>query len=78
MGKYSKTVNFADLGPSCIGQLSIFDLFAMVGAQNTVLGGWVCPKSEFSMGKYSKTVKFAELDLGCIAILVLRVGLPKV
>ena len=30
------------------------------------------------MGKYSKTVKFTELDLGCIAILVLRVGLPKV
>ena len=39
MGKYSKTVNFADLGPRCIGKLSIFDLFAMVGARKTGLGG---------------------------------------
>ena len=61
MGRYSTTVDFADLGPCCIGKLCIFDVFAIVGAQNTGLGGWVCPKSEFSMGRYSTTVDFAAL-----------------
>ena len=39
MGRYSTTVDFADLGPCCIGKLCIFDVFAIVGAQNTGLGG---------------------------------------
>ena len=55
-------LDFADLRPRCIGQLRFFERFALVRAQNTGLGGRVCPKSEFSTGKYSKTVGFADLS----------------
>ena len=39
IGKYSTTVDFAALGPRCIGKLCICDVFAIVSAQNTGLGG---------------------------------------